>query len=134
MASRKPGGAVARQRDEVAAEIVGALTELRDTLRARTPLESKYTVRKVVVVVPPPQLGPDDIRKTREVLGVSQPVFADFLGASPSTVRAWEQGQKPPSPMARRLLGLIASDPTYWRDKLCSMIAAKQFEGAKAIR
>ena len=125
MASKKALGGRAQKSDEAAQEIIAALTDFRDTLRARTPLETKYTVRKVVVVVPPPQLGPDDVRKTREVLGVSQPVFADFLGTSPSTIRSWEQGQKPPSPMARRLLGLIASDPTYWRGQFRSMVMRK---------
>jgi putative transcriptional regulator len=126
MASRKAVTRAKRRRDEVAEEIIGALTDFRDTLRARAPLETKYTVRTVAVVVPPPQLGPEDIRKTREVLGVSQPVFADFLGASASTVRSWEQGQKLPSPMARRLLEFIASDPTYWRERFRSMVEGRQ--------
>jgi len=72
--------------------------------------------------VPPPRIGPEDVRKTRAALGVSQPVFAGFLGTSPSTVRSWEQGQKPPSPMARQLLRLIASDPSYWKGRFFSMI------------
>jgi len=109
-------------------EVVGALTNFRDTLRARTPLSQKYTVREVAVVIPPPQLNPGDVRKTRETLGVSQPVFADLLGTSRSTIRSWEQGQKIPSPMARRLLGLIASDPQYWRDRFISLIEARGSE------
>ncbi len=123
------------QLNEVDREIIGALTDFRDTLRARTPVErSKYTVRQVVVVLPPPQLGPEDVRKTREALGVSQPVFADFLGTSASTIRSWEQGQKVPSPMARRLLGLIASDPPYWRSRFCSMVEARSGEPVGAWR
>jgi putative transcriptional regulator len=107
---------------EVDREIIEALTDFRDALRDRIPLETKYTVRQVVVVVPPPQLGPADVRKTREALGVSQPVFADFLGTSASTIRSWEQGQKPPSPMARRFLGFIAADPSYWKSRFSSMV------------
>jgi DNA-binding transcriptional regulator YiaG len=102
-------------------EIIEALGGFRDALRDRAPLERKYTVRQVFVTVPPPQFGPEDVRKTREALGVSQPVFADVLGTSPSTVRSWEQGQKLPSSMARRLLGLIASDPAYWKSQFLSM-------------
>jgi putative transcriptional regulator len=111
--------------NEVDREIIGALAGFRDTLRARIPLERKYTVRQVVVVRPPPQLRPEDVRKAREALGVSQPIFADLLGTSASTVRSWEQGQKPPSPMARRLLGLIAADPPYWRSRFYSMVEAR---------
>jgi putative transcriptional regulator len=102
--------------------VLGALADFRDTLHARTPLEQKYTVRKFAVVTPPPQLEPDDVRKTRETLGVSQPIFADLLGTSVSTIRSWEQGQKIPSPMARRFLALIASDPSYWKERFISLI------------
>ena len=114
----------ARQQDlnDVDREVLGALADFRDTLRARIPLEKKYTVRKLAAVTPPPQLEPDDVRNTRESLGVSQPVFAGLLGTSVSTIRSWEQGQKTPSPMARRLLALIASDPSYWKERFISMI------------
>jgi putative transcriptional regulator len=117
-----PGGAkgtakVDRELTAIDREVVEALTDLRDTLRDRVPLEKKYTVRHVVVATPPPPMGADDVRRAREALGVSQPVFAGLLGTSPSTVRSWEQGQKAPSAMARRLLGLIESDPAYWRSR-----------------
>jgi putative transcriptional regulator len=103
-------------------EVIEALSGLRDALRDRIPLETKYTVRQVVAVEPPPLLTPADVRRVRESLGLSQPVFADFLGTSPSTVRSWEQGQKRPSPMARRFLGLIAADPTYWSGRFRSIV------------
>ena len=119
---KAPGAGRESELTKIDREIIDALTEFRDTLRQRAPLEAKYTVRQVVVVVPPPQFGPDDVRKTRQELGVSQPVFADFLGTSPSTVRSWEQGQKVSSPMARRLLGLIGADPAYWKSRFASMV------------
>jgi putative transcriptional regulator len=118
---------------EVDQEIIEALTGFRDALRDRTPLEKKYTVRQVVVVVPPPDLRPEDVRKTREALGVSQPVFADFLGTSTSTVRSWEQGQKVPSPMARRILGLIGSDPTYWKSRFAAMVEPRGSEHEPSV-
>jgi DNA-binding transcriptional regulator YiaG len=108
--------------NEVDREVLGALADFRDTLQDRTPLEQKYTVRRFAVVTPPPQLAPDDVRKTREALGVSQPIFAGLLGTSVSTVRSWEQGQKIPSPMARRFLAVIASDLRYWKEKFISLI------------
>jgi DNA-binding transcriptional regulator YiaG len=135
-ASPRQPGVVGRNLElsEVDLEIIGALTEFRETLRDRTSLETKYTVRMVAVVVPPPRLGPDDVRKTREALGVSQPVFADFLGTSPSTIRSWEQGQKPPSPMARRFLGLIASDLPYWKNQFRAMIQTRAGEDEKTTK
>lgn len=58
-----------------------------------------------------------DVAAARRSLGVSQPVFAKILGASVQAVRAWEQGAKPPSGMARRLIGEIRHDPAYWRKR-----------------
>src|SRR4051812_38410595 len=77
----KPGnGRTEHKLNDVDREIIGALTDLRDTLRTHgTAVGSKYTIREVGAVDPPPQLGPGDVRKTREVLGVSQPVFAAIL-------------------------------------------------------
>jgi putative transcriptional regulator len=109
---------------DVDKEIIEALAEFRDTLRDGIALETKYTVRRIAAVSPPPSLGPEQIRRTREMMGVSQQVFADFLGASASTIRSWEQGQKVPSPMARRFLGLIESDPAYWKSRFFAMVAA----------
>jgi DNA-binding transcriptional regulator YiaG len=119
--SRAGGGGYEGELTEVDREIVEALAGFRDTLRDRVPLETRYTVRQVVVVEAPPTLTPTEVRAIRESLGTSQPVFADFLGTSPSTVRSWEQGQKPPSPMARRFLGLIAADLPYWKRRFRSM-------------
>jgi DNA-binding transcriptional regulator YiaG len=123
--ARAVGSAPEGELTEVDREVVEALGGFRDALRDRAPLETRYTVRQVVVVEPPPPLTPADVREIRESLGLSQPVFADFLGTSTSTVRSWEQGQKPPSPMARRFLGLIAGDPPYWRRRFRSMIRTR---------
>jgi putative transcriptional regulator len=79
----------------------------------------------VVALEPPPQLTPADVREVRESRGLSQPVFADILGTSPSTVRSWEQGQNQPSPIARRFLGLIAAEPAYWSDRFRSIVRTR---------
>ena len=55
---KAPGSVRVPELNTADRDIIDALTEFRDTLRDRTPLEAKYTVRQVVVVVPPPQLGP----------------------------------------------------------------------------
>ncbi len=111
-----------RQLNDVDREVLAGLNDFRDALRDRIPRETKYTVRQVVSVEPPPHLTPPDVRDIRESLGLSQSVFANFLGASLSTVRSWDQGQKQPSPMARRFLGLIAADPSYWSDRFRSIV------------
>jgi transcriptional regulator with XRE-family HTH domain len=57
-----------------------------------------------------------------DALRVSQRVFAEILGTSPSTIHSWEQGQKPPSPMARRFLGLIAADLPFWKRQFRAIV------------
>ena len=54
------------------------------------------------------------VRKLRQGLGVSQPVFAQLMGVSTVLVQSWEQGQRVPSRMARRLLDEIRRDPNRW--------------------
>lgn len=75
------------------------------------------TVRSVDVV-PPPEYRDVDIRRVREGLGLSQAVFASLLGASASTVRAWERGARRPSDMARRLIELAEREPGVFEEDL----------------
>ncbi len=58
------------------------------------------------LVVPTPY-KPKDIKKLRERLRVSQPVFARYLNTSESTVEKWETGAKQPSGMALKLLSVV---------------------------
>jgi len=79
--------------------------------------EGKVTVRHVEVPEPE-EYPPSRIVKLRQELGVSQPVFAKLMGASTVLVQSWEQGQRVPSPMARRLLDEIRRDPRRWAQTL----------------
>ena len=87
-----------------------ALAHKRGELPFAHVTQAKMTARRVDVV-PPPEFGEVDIQRVRARLGVSQTVFADLLGASPATVRAWERGVRQPSEMARRLLELADREP-----------------------
>jgi hypothetical protein len=49
---------------------------------------------------------------------MSQVFFARFLGVDPNTVRFWEQGTRPPNPIARRFMGEIEADPEYWQARV----------------
>lgn len=65
----------------------------------------------VEVPGPAPKWSSAAIRRLRkEALEMSQPIFAALLNVTPSTVRAWEQGQKTPSGAAARLLQLLSHD------------------------
>lgn len=54
-----------------------------------------------------PEFNAKDIKRIRERVHVSQPVFARYLNTSESTVQKWEAGQKRPSGMALRLLRIV---------------------------
>lgn len=99
-------------------EIVASLTEALEVERAGIPLESRFTVRTVSVPDEPKTYDANAVRATRDMIGVSQPIFAHLLGVSAMLVRAWEQGQRVPALWARRLLDEVNRDPRHWRDML----------------
>jgi putative transcriptional regulator len=107
------------------AEIIGALTELRDTLRAKIPLDRKFTVRTVQLDLRAREYRAEDVKRIRQILNVSQAIFARFLGVDVKTVRSWEQGLKQPSPIACRFMDEIAFSPDHWHKRLRQMITRK---------
>ena len=58
---------------------------------------------------------------TRKLLRVSQVLFAQFLGVSPKTVRAWEQGRSEPKDIACRFMDEIQRNPDYYRERSCGV-------------
>lgn len=83
----------------------GELTELQTAGAI-----SKTTMREFDTLFPLPirDFSAADIRKLRESLNISQPVFALHLHTTTSTIRKWEQGHTRPSGPALKLLNLIA--------------------------
>lgn len=55
----------------------------------------------------PTVLKPEQIKRLRLRLRVSQPVFARYLNTSESTIEKWETGAKQPSGMALKLLFVV---------------------------
>jgi putative transcriptional regulator len=69
----------------------------------------KATMRnfdEACLAVPSP-ISPRQIKRIRESLRVSQPVFARYLNTSESTIEKWETGAKKPSGMALKLLDVV---------------------------
>jgi putative transcriptional regulator len=73
------------------AKIVASLGRFRDAIEAGAPIERSYTVRRVKLDLPTRTLGPDEVKGVRAMMGVSQPIFGQFLGVDVKTVRSWEQ-------------------------------------------
>ena len=107
-------------------EMVEGLHAICDALEAGVPLEKAATVRTCTIDVRLPEMSPAQIRSIRDSLGLSQALFATFLGVGMPTVRSWEQGHRTPSAIARRLLGVIRDDPDYWRRKLVGTLSPRK--------
>jgi putative transcriptional regulator len=106
------------------AKIIAALARFRDTIEAGTPIEQRYTVRRVKLDLSPRTFGPDEVKGIRAIIGVSQPIFGQFLGVDVKTVRSWEQGRRSPSGMACRFLEEIQASPEHWRSRLSAVLGA----------
>jgi putative transcriptional regulator len=104
------------------AKIVAALGRFRDTIEAGIPIQQRYTVRRVTLDLPPQTFGPDEVKGIRAMMGVSQPIFGQFLGVDVKTVRSWEQGRRSPSGIARRFLEEIQTSPEHWRGRLNAVL------------
>ncbi len=100
------------------AKIVGAFEEAIALMQTGGPIERHFTVRTYKVEFTPREYGPDDVRRVRGLLGMSQVLFARFLGVDANTVRSWEQGTRPPSPIARRFMDEIEGDPEHWQQRI----------------
>ncbi len=77
---------------------------------AKADAMSTVTLRQFDAHFPPPvrAFSAKDIRRLRERLRLSQPVFAHVLHTTTSTVRRWEQGDTRPAGPALKLLNIIA--------------------------
>jgi putative transcriptional regulator len=117
-----PGGGVARpgRRGEssAGARIVAAINEATELLRSEGLDGPRLTVRTYRLPPAPREYRPEDVKRVRKLLGTSQAVLAGFLGVNVNTVRSWEQGKRPPQPIARRFLAEIEADPGYWRRRV----------------
>lgn len=57
----------------------------------------------------------EEIKSIRKSTGLTQVVFAQYMGVSVKTVEAWESGRNHPEGAACRLLALTQSDPLFPR-------------------
>ena len=96
-------------------KIVTAFQEVIEAMQSGSAAASPISVHTYKAEFTCPAYGPEDVQRVRHSLGMSQVMFARFLGVDPNTVRSWEQGTRPPSPIARRFMGEVEGDPEYWR-------------------
>lgn len=106
-------------------KIIEGLEAFADALERGEDLSRRFTCRKVAIDLHPTPYSPRLVKKTRAILGVSQTLFAQFLGVSTNTVQAWEQGTTLPQPMACRFMDEIQHDPQRWRKRFQESIVPR---------
>ena len=124
-----PSRGTAEKLTPAGAKIVAAFEEATEAMRSGEPPERRFTVRTYKADFAPGDYGPDDVRRVRGLLGMSQAVFAVFLGVDANTVRSWEQGNRPPSPIARRFMSEIEADPDHWRRRIARCAVGVESKG-----
>ena len=76
----------------------------KGTLKAR---------KTTLTITPVSTFTPSEIKQIRSSTGLTQVLFAKYMGVSVKTVEAWEAGRNHPEGTACRLLALTQSDPTF---------------------
>ncbi len=74
--------------------------------------EGKIKARtNTMSIEPVPDFQAAEIKSIRNELGMTQVLFAGFMGVSTKTVEAWEAGRNMPDGPARRILAMLKTDP-----------------------
>ena len=95
---------------ELFAELSEGMTALKKERDGKLTLK-KYKVNSK----PAPEVTVDELTSLREKLGLSRPVFADFIRTNPRTVENWEQGRAKPNAQAALIIKLISKYPQTFK-------------------
>lgn len=90
--------------DDIKTGLNQAIEYEKGNLKAKT---------KMLTIAPVDHFAPGEIRDIRTKTGLTQLLFAKYLGVSVKTVEAWESGKNHPEGTACRLLTLTRTDPTF---------------------
>jgi putative transcriptional regulator len=92
---------------------VNIFDDMREALRDAAAYERGEPVNLRVTRIPsrPKEISPREIRRIRQALKASQPLFAAYLNVSTNAVRSWEQGTRRPRQAALKLLTIAKKDP-----------------------
>ena len=66
--------------------------------------------RNYIYIEPIKDFSSKEIKQIRARVGLTQKLFASFLGVSVKTIEAWEEGINKPSGVASRMLSMIERD------------------------
>jgi DNA-binding transcriptional regulator YiaG len=102
----------------LADRVLQTLESFTEALETGEKISERFTCRRIELDLSPTQYDSEKVKAVRELLAVSQAVFAKLLGVRIKTVCAWEQGINRPSDMACRFMDEISLYPDYWRKRL----------------
>ena len=71
---------------------------------------------RTLSITPVEEFTASEIKEIRKNAGLTQSVFAKYLGVSLKTVEAWETGRNQPNGSACRLLSITRKDPQFPRN------------------
>ncbi len=92
--------------DDIKTGLNEAIEYEKGNLKVKT---TTITIAPVVI------FAPIEIKNIRNSTGLTQTLFAKFMGVSVKTVEAWEAGRNHPEGAACRLLALTQADPSFPR-------------------
>jgi putative transcriptional regulator len=118
-------GATRKSKQRVGERITSGLRSFVESLENGESIPEKFTCHKIILELHPLRHTAESVKMTRELLNISQAVFAQLLGVKPSTVQSWEQGRQVPGDMACRFLDEIHHDPAYWRKRIAKSLRIK---------
>ena len=73
--------------------------------------EDKNKLKKnTIKILPLTDFKSSDIKNVRNKVGMTQSLFASFLGVSQKTVEAWELGYNKPYGSSNRLISMLVND------------------------
>ena len=68
---------------------------------------------KTLSITPLEEFSAVEIKEIRKSTGLTQALFANYLGVSLKTVEAWESGRNKPNGSASRMLSITKSNPKF---------------------
>lgn len=91
---------------EIFNSIMNGLTEAVEDAQSG----QKSLRRQMVSIIPVKEYSAKEVRSIRQSTGMSQKLFAGYMGVSIKTVEAWEAGTNHPSGAASRILNMMEMD------------------------
>lgn len=68
---------------------------------------------RTLTIIPIEEFTASEIKDIRKNTGMTQALFAKYLGVSLKTVEAWEAGRNQPNGTACRMLSITKKDPQF---------------------